>query len=172
MLVAHPPAEPARATDLDLLTQAVAMHTSEGADAPGYDDRQTCARTTAGKDAAPQPTTADRALCCPHCDMRTHHKGEEVQVGRAPVGGARDNTRGRYKVRIKPRKENTLGKWNHKHGYRGLPYCKSCSESFRSHLLHNRIRPRSGCSRAAPCDHCRKILAGFNCLPDVLCQPT
>ena len=138
--------------------------------------------------------------------------------------------KGRYKVREKQRKENTLGKWNYKcvavtvisatittalvapalsishpshcksgttpangmsdgyarvvralsishmcvlcvgagvrfsrrHGYRGPLYCKSCSESFRSHLLIGRhAKPRSGCTRAQPCNHCSKVRAAW-----------
>ena len=80
--------------------------------------------------------------------------------------------------------------WNAKHGYVGRPYCKACSESFRSHLLKPGRTARNGCCRDAvrrpviphdscnfcsclhglteergssqPCSHCAKILAGFD----------
>ena len=98
---------------------------------------------------------------CPFCTRHDH------------TAAAADNTArevGRNKRRQAPRKENPLALWNAKHGYAGPPYCKACSESFRSHLLRakGKNKPRSGCSRANPCDACSKILAQFDRSPAVV----
>jgi hypothetical protein len=70
--------------------------------------------------------------------------------------------KGRCKARDKPRKDNRLGLWYRKYGYDGLPYCKGCSESFKSHLIQQKTRPRCGCVRTAPCVDCTKVLSGFS----------
>ena len=99
---------------------------------------------------------------CPICGKRPHRKGQAPDV-LAVVGGDSMRHCGRYCVRDKPRKDNLLAMWNGKYGYAGQPYCKSCSESFRSHLLIRKCTPRSGCCREAPCAHCATILSFFNC---------
>ena len=86
--------------------------------------------------------TGGPAAVCPHCT------GERTGFGR-------------YRERDKPRATNQLRMWNHKHGYNGPPYCKACSESFRSHLLRPGRNPRNGCSRMKPCNDCAKVLAHF-----------
>ena len=104
-------------------------------------------------DLLPPPPPADAAdaavadtgrgpVVCPHCT------GERTGFGR-------------YRERDKPRATNQLRKWNHTHGYSGPPYCKACSESFRSHLLRPGRNPRNGCSRMRPCSDCAKVLAHF-----------
>ena len=58
---------------------------------------------------------------------------------------------------------HTLGTRRYaKYGYCGADYCKACSESFRSHLFRTGAA-QNGCRREAPCDHCGKILAQFDC---------
>jgi len=109
-----------------------------------------------GRGTPPRPEGA-----CPFCTRHDH------------TAAAADNTArevGRNKRRQAPRKENPLALWNAKHGYAGPPYCKACSESFRSHLLRakGKNKPRSGCSRANPCDACCKILAQFDRSPAVV----
>jgi hypothetical protein len=110
---------------------------------------------------------------CPHCGNHAHKTGEAVQLPRAPVGAqAGDEPKARYKVRARQRKQNMLGNWNYKHGYRGALYCKSCSESFRSHLFIGRHeKSRSKCTRSEPCKHCSKVsrLLQLLCLTAGLC---
>ncbi len=126
------------ASDLDLAGTEVV---EEDADLEFLEDRNL--------ELLPLPPPADTVLVdtgqvavCPHC------AGERVGFGR-------------YRERDKPRATNQLRNWNHKHGYKGPPYCKACSESFRSHLLRPGRNPRNGCSRMQPCADCAKVLAHF-----------
>ena len=109
-------------------------------------------QTVAARPAQPvNPTVPQR---CPHCGRREDGAQERAEeLAAAP---------GRYKARKQPRKENPLALWNNKYGYAGEPYCKGCSESFRSHLLRQGHKTRSGCSREAPCVQCTKVLNGFD----------
>lgn len=73
----------------------------------------------------------------------------------------------RYRPRVSARKDNRLAAWYVKYGYSGPPYCKSCSESFNSHLLRqNAQAARARCSRASPCNPCGLILENFSGEPD------
>jgi hypothetical protein len=89
--------------------------------------------------------TGGATAACPHCS-RTIHQGKSVHS----------------------RKDNSLGMWNSKLGYAGPPYCRACSDSFRSHLLRHTDRPLARCSRATPCDACICILVHFTCTPEQL----
>eukprot|EP01043_Picozoa_sp_COSAG02_P063052 COSAG02_NODE_8843_length_2423_cov_1.361446_1_plen_628_part_00 len=99
------------------------------------------ASVTAG--ARPVEAAGGATAACPHCS-RTVGQGESVNS----------------------RKNNSLGMWNSKLGYAGPPYCRACSESFRSHLLRHTDRPLARCSRATPCDACLRILLYFKCTPE------
>jgi hypothetical protein len=39
--------------------------------------------------------------------------------------------------------------------------CSARAESFRSHLINRKSRPRCGCTWSTPCAHCQLILNGF-----------
>ena len=112
--------------------------------------------------ASPRPEGMKSPGECPHCLRSAYCELTDAPTeGGALVGGGSGVKAGRCKARDNPRKDNRLGMWYRKYGYDGDPYCKACSESFKSHLVQQKTRPRCGCTRAQPCADCAKVLAGF-----------
>ena len=141
---------------------------------PAAEDIALAFRSTADKSGQISPGLEDGGVpeaavgmqlpsSCPHCG-RQCAGGPRMIVGGDP-GDISAKELGRQKLRKKQRGSNPIGMWQSWYGYVGPPYCKSCSESFRSHLLQTARRPRSGCTRELPCCHCAKILSHFNCSP-------
>jgi hypothetical protein len=99
---------------------------------------------------------------CPLCSRPAYCDLQDAAHLEPAAGSQGDLPTGRCKARDKPRKDNRLGMWYRKYGYDGQPYCKACSESFKSHLVQQKTRPRCGCVRSEPCGDCTKVLNGFS----------
>eukprot|EP01043_Picozoa_sp_COSAG02_P010957 COSAG02_NODE_396_length_23126_cov_282.150258_30_plen_1101_part_00 len=150
-----------RPTATAKVTNSPALALSSGADAP----------TTGSSVPAPRKARSSRtkrskriptgeAAKCPYCAGAVIIDGEvapELEPQRKKGRFAR------YRPRVSERKDNRLAAWYLKYGYSGPPYCKSCSESFNSHLLRqNAQAARGSCARENPCEPCKAILGHFS----------
>eukprot|EP01043_Picozoa_sp_COSAG02_P060709 COSAG02_NODE_7993_length_2756_cov_1.432066_3_plen_532_part_01 len=132
------------------------------------------AAPASGSDRGGRPPSRKRSRE-PESRIRTHTAGPvDSGTGECPIcfspedgcGVSAQSRYAKYVPRGKARRDNHLAEYHAKWGYCGPRYCKSCAESFNSHLLRKAARTgRSKCSRQDPCDRCTQILGFFDLPP-------